>query len=68
MNVRAKRKIIVKGILPRLANYLDADELRIFTIFDYSSRKPVVKNRKGGSDDTKTTNQSKTIQPSSQSI
>jgi len=62
-------EVQVKGTLPLVADFLNTTEKRIYEIFNLNKEGEIIINvdEKGGKEDG-TTNQSKTIQPSEDSV
>ena len=71
------KRLYVTGSINELAKYLNMDEFKILSIFDYDQRKPISQiekeMKKNGSTKTKgekygTTNKGKTLQASTDSV
>ena len=70
-----EKKVRVKGTLPLVAKFLDASEQEIYKAFGLDlvfgnevTEEEVNKDKRGPKNDKKTTNKSKTIRTSNQSL
>ena len=66
-----KKRLYVTGNINSMAKYLNMDEYKVLSLFDYDSRKKIKdieKDRKEKLQNDKTTDKSKTIQASDKSI
>ena len=62
-------KVQVKGTLPLIAEFLNTTEQRVYEIFNLNEdKKQSSTNKKKGGQEDESTNKSKTIQPSKNSV